>query len=452
VENGTRDREATVIDEGNRDAGRVSGRRPGAPMEPSALPPGRLLSEVYPERVGWLWPGRLPLGKLAVLDGDPGLGKSAITLDLAARVSAGSELPGGGRFGLAGVVLLSAEDGLADTIRPRLDAAGAHTERIVALSTVAEGGSEGGERTISITRDLDTVERAIARVEAALVVVDPLMAFLAEWTDSHKDQHVRRALAPLAALVERTRTAAVIVRHLSKGEGGNPLYRSGGSIGIIGAARSGLVVGADPYDPERRILASNKHNLSRVARSLVFRVGSAPNDSARVRWVGESNLSAADILKEPADRDKKSALLEAKAFLRVALKDGPVGSEQVKKDARGADISESTLKRAKREMGIASKKQADGSWSFVPPDAPAVEEPGVDSEGDRPTAAEPLDPLGKDAGRGGENPVYMSEEGQGDQGCQGGHETRCKHGYLGGAGCYLCDPQHPYRLKQGGAA
>lgn len=417
---------------------------------------GKLLSEVEPEQVEWLWPGRLPLGKLSVLDGDPGLGKSAITLDIAARVSAGLELPDGGQCDPAGVVLLSAEDGLADTIRPRLDAAGANTERIVALSTL-EGG---GERTISIPRDLDTIERAIARVNAALVVVDPLMAFLAEKTDSHKDQHVRRALAPLAALIERTRTAAVIVRHLSKGEGRNPLYRGGGSIGIIGAARSGLVVGVDPENPEQRILAANKHNLSRAAKSLVFRVGSAPNGSARVHWVGASNLNAADILKEPEGQDKKTALLEAKEFLRATLKDGPVASEQVKKDALGADISKSTLKRAKLEMGIASKKQSDGSWSFMPPREHLDEKQDEKIEGGHPTATEPLEPLGplaKGLNMRGENLAHLSEGGQGVQEVQGDREERsahtpqCKHGYPGGMGCYLCDPHHPYRTNEASA-
>ena len=160
-----------------------------------ASPVGTLLSEVEPERVEWLWPGRLPLGKLAVLDGDPGLGKSALTLDLAARVSAGLELPDGGRCGPAGAVLLSAEDGLADTVRPRLDAAGADTERIVALSTVED--RSGAEMTISLTQDLGTVRWAIGRIGAALVIIDPLMAFLSGKTDSHKDQDVRRALAPL---------------------------------------------------------------------------------------------------------------------------------------------------------------------------------------------------------------------------------------------------------------
>jgi RecA-family ATPase len=324
-----------------------------------ASPVGKLLSEVEPERVEWLWPGRLPLGKLAVLDGDPGLGKSAVTLDIAARVSAGLELPYGERCGPAGVVLLSAEDGLADTIRPRLDAAEADTERIVALSTMAEGGK--AERTISLTQDLTVIERAIGRVGAALVVVDPLMAFLGEKTDSHKDQDIRRALAPLAALAERTRVTVLIVRHLNKAAGGNTLYRGGGSIGIIGAARSGLVVAKDPEDSERRILAANKHNLSRAAPSLVFRVGTAPNGAACVVWGGTSSLNAADILREPVDPEQRSALSEAKGFLSKELADGPVAAELVEKDAGAAGISKRTLKRAKRALGVKSEKESDGS-------------------------------------------------------------------------------------------
>ncbi len=425
-------------------AATVSGRQAAKILERSGHPllVGKLLSEVEPERVEWLWSGRLPLGKLSILDGDPGLGKSAVTLDVAARVSAGLDLPDGEQCSPAGVVLLSAEDGLADTIRPRLDAAGADTERIVALSTVVE--TKGGERVISLTRDLPIIEGAIDRVSAGLVVVDPLMAFLSEKTDSYKDQDIRRALAPLAALAERTRAAVLIVRHLNKAAGGNTLYRGGGSIAIIGAARSGLVIAQDPDDPERRILAANKHNLSRAAPSLVFRMGSASNGAARVIWSGTSTLGASDILKEPGDPEQMSALFEAKQFLRAELKDGPVGSEQVKKDARGADISESTLKRAKREMGIVSKKQSDGSWSFVPPEGTTEEEHS--------TAAEPLGPLGNDANHESGNSAYLMEEVQGGQEGQGDQERRCNHGLRGGIGCYLCDPRHPYRLKQGGAA
>jgi hypothetical protein len=201
---------------------------------------GRLLSGVEPEKVTWLWPSWLALGKLALMDGDPGLGKSAMTLDLAARVSVGKVFPDGAECEPAGVVLLSAEDGLADTIRPRLDAAGADTSKILSLATVPD--KDGHDRLLSIPEDLALIEKGIGRVGARLVVVDPLMAFLSNDTNSHRDQDVRRALAPLASLAERTGASVLVVRHLNKAAANNPLYRGGGSIGIIGAARMAFVV------------------------------------------------------------------------------------------------------------------------------------------------------------------------------------------------------------------
>jgi hypothetical protein len=401
-------------------------------------PVGQLLSEVEPEQVEWLWPGRLPLGKLAVLDGDPGLGKSAVTLDLAARVSAGLELPDGEHCEPSGVVLLSAEDGLADTIRPRLDAAGADTERIVGLSPVVEEGS-ASERQLSLSKDLAIVEQAIGYVGASLVVVDPLMAFLSGGTDSHKDQDVRRVLTPLAALAERTRAALLIVRHLNKSAGGNTLYRGGGSIGIIGAARSGLVIAQDPEDPERRILAANKHNLSRPASSLAFRIGDAPNGAARVEWGGTSTLTARDILKEPADPEQKSALSKAKEFLSQELADGPVPAEEVKEDARGVGISERTLKRAKRELGITSRKRG-GVWHW--------ELAREEREAGHSSTVGTVGPLTKDAKDEPADSAYLQEGVQGCQEGQGSQEPQCKHEYPGGKGCYLCDPNHPYKRRQ----
>jgi hypothetical protein len=445
MKNGIRDRDTTAVvdarDQTNGHDGKVSARVDSTIVEHASPAVGKLLSEVEPEQVEWLWEGRLPRGKLAVLDGDPGLGKSAVTLDVAARVSAGLELPDGERCGPAGVVLLSAEDGLADTIRPRLDAAGADTERILALSTVPEG--RVAERTICIPNDLHIVEQAIGRVGAALVVVDPLMAFLGEKTDAHKDQHVRRALAPLAALAERTRAAVLIVRHLNKTAGGNTLYRGGGSIGIIGAARSGLVVAKDPEDPERRILAANKHNLSKAAPSLVSSLETAPNGAARVVWGGTSELSASDILKEPADSEQRSAMSEAKAFLLKELKDGPVAAERVKKDSRAAGVSERTLKRAKRALGVGSEKEGDGSWSWVLPEGKA-------EGGQAPTAGTlgPVGTLAKGANVELFESAYLKEVGQGGQGGQPCYELTCIHGYSDGKGCYLCDPSHPYRPER----
>ena len=227
---------------------------------------------------------------------------------------------------------------------------------------------------------------------------------------------------------------------MNKSAGSNTLYWGGGSIGIIGAARSGLVVAKDPEDPERRILAANKHNLSVAAPSLAFRVGTAPNGAARVAWGGTSSLNAGDILKEPADPEQRSAMSEAKGFLLEELAEGPVAAERVKEDAHGAGVSERTLKRAKRALGVVSEKEGDGSWSWVLPEG--------ESQGGQATTLGTVGPLGKDANVKQFESAYLKEEGQGGQEGQPDHDPTCIHGYPDGAGCYLCDPSHPYRLEQ----
>jgi hypothetical protein len=260
---------------------------------------GTLLSEVKPESVEWLWPGRLPKGKLSLIEGDPGTGKSTLTIDLAARVSVGGELPDGMGCEAAGVVLVSAEDGPADTIRPRLDAAGADPSKVLALGLVSD--AEGHERLLSLPSDVPLLERGIERVGAGLVVIDPLVAFLPKNVDANKDQDVRRALAPLAGLAERTGAAVVAVRHLNKASGGNALYRGGGSIGIVGAARSALLVAKDPQDDARRVLAPQKSNLSQPAPSLAFSLENTANGAVRVAWRGESPLGESELLAAPME-------------------------------------------------------------------------------------------------------------------------------------------------------
>jgi RecA-family ATPase len=332
---------------------------------------GQLLSSVEPEEVSWLWLSWLALGKLALVDGDPGLGKSAMTLDLAARVSAGKGFPDGAECEPAGVVLLSAEDGLADTIRPRLDAAGADTSKILALATVPD--EEGHDRLLSIPEDLALIEKGIRRVEARLVVVDPLMAFLSGDTNSHRDQDVRRALAPLAGLAERTGAAVLVVRHLNKAAANNPLYRGGGSIGIIGAARMAYVVGKDPQDENRRVLASTKNNLATPPQSLMFGLEEAESSSVRVNWLGQSEVSAKDLLATPQDQDHADARSEAVEFLNEILIDGPVAASQVKEEAEDAGISERTLARAKKAIGVMSYREGEtgergkGQWLWKLP-------------------------------------------------------------------------------------
>ncbi len=331
---------------------------------------GTMLSEVEPEQVEWLWPGRIPLGKITVLDGDPGLGKSAATLDIAARISAGLDLPDGTPCEARGAVICSAEDGLADTIRPRLDAASGDPSRVLSLATVPD--EEGLERPISIPEDVSVIREGIRRVGATLVVIDPLMAFLSGKTDSYRDQDVRRALANLSALADETGAAIVIVRHLTKSGGSKAIYRGGGSIGIIGAARSGMMVGEDPDDEDRRVIAMVKSNLAAPAPSLSFTLEEAPNGAVRVRWLGETDLAAEDLLSTPRDEDS-SALGQAREFLMDQLLSGPVPYREVAAAAERAGITMRTIKRAKQELGVESHREGEagrqggGRWIWSLP-------------------------------------------------------------------------------------
>jgi hypothetical protein len=267
-----------------------------------ATGPGVLLSNVVPEKVEWLWPGRIPYGKVSIIDGDPGQGKSALTIDLCARITRGRDWPDGGGCDPGGAVICSAEDGLADTIRPRLDAAGGDPTKVLALATVPLPGDS--ERMIEIPADLDLLREAIRQVDARLLIIDPLMAFLPPEADAHKDQHVRRALSPLAKMAESTGCAVVVVRHLNKG-GGAVLYRGGGSVGIIGAARSGMLVAPHPEDDDLRVLAPTKNNLAAHAPTLTFCMREASNGAVRVEWRGETTLTAEAALAGPTDHETR---------------------------------------------------------------------------------------------------------------------------------------------------
>jgi putative DNA primase/helicase len=313
------------------------------------------LASVKRGRVAPLWDRHIFRGKLHLVEGDPDLGKTTMTLDLTARVSTGAAMPDGTPgIDPAGVVIASAEDGLADTIRHRLEAAGADLDRIVALTAIVDAH---GERMPGLPSDLAAIEAAIAKVDAALVFIDPLMAYLDGAVNSWRDQDMRRALAPLASLAERTGCAIVAIRHLNKSAGSHALYRGGGSIGIIGAARVALLVAQDPDDPERRILATVKNNLAPHPPSLAFRlVGDETHGAARVEWLGESEHEASALLAMPADEDERGALDEACEVLRVNLANGPVPAKDAEREAYSAGLRRATLQRARKTAGVVAEK------------------------------------------------------------------------------------------------
>ena len=346
------------------------------------------MDEVQGKLVSWLWRGRIPLGKLTLLDGDPGKLKSAITLDLAARISTGREMPDGTPGLEGGVVLLSFEDDPADTIRPRLDAAKANVSRILLLQAVGNGSEE---RLPSIPDDLDAVREAVAElgaggVTARLIVIDPLMAALASNVNSHRDQDVRRALAQLEHLAEDLQVAVVVIRHLNKGESNKALYRGGGSIGIVGASRSALLVGDDRDHQGEHVLAVVKANLAQPAPSLRYRalavkveglIGGGDNRDASddeyvtVEWLGASPLDADSLLDERPSGEKKSALDDAKDFLRQVLADGPVLVKEINEQAKDAGVSMSTVRRAKKSMkALHWKLGMTGGWVWALPSPP----------------------------------------------------------------------------------
>jgi RecA-family ATPase len=340
---------------------------------------------VTPERVKWLWPGRIPFGKVTVLDGDPGLGKSSITLDLTARLTTASPFPDGHKPDKAWcVLLLSAEDGVADTIVPRLKVAGADLRKVTIIDHVADEAD--GPRPVELPADLDRIEKYAAGyiysesdapdaawAEMGLLVVDPVMAYLSGEVNAHRDQDVRRVLFRLKVMAERTGMAVVAVRHLNKAPGSNPLYRGGGSIGIIGAARSGLLVGVDPDDEQQRILAVSKSNLAAKAPSLAYRlVGDQQYGTAKVVWQGTSEHKAEDLLGHPVERAAPKQD-EAEDFLRNALAGGPRPRAWIEKGAKRKGISWRTVERAKAALeviawrkGEEGKRGGGASWWRLP--------------------------------------------------------------------------------------
>jgi hypothetical protein len=321
------------------------------------------VATVKAERVRWLWPGRIPRGKLTLLDGDPDKGKSTITLNLAARVTTASPMPDGAMTleEPAAVLILSAEDGVADTIRPRLTSAGADLSRVHVLEAVWCLDDEGkpAERDVALPGDVNVVERAVEELGVILVVIDPLAAYLSERVDSYKDHHVRRALRPLAAMAERTGAAVVIIRHFNKSPGANALYRGGGSIGIIGAARSALLVAADPDDGNRRILAVSKCNLAAKAPSLAYRlVPDELHDCAAIVWEGPTNHRADDLLDVPpkVNLEQSSAIEAAESFLKEVLYPEGQWVKSVMDDCKLAGLSKTTLRRAAVRLGVIHRK------------------------------------------------------------------------------------------------
>lgn len=382
-----------------------------------------MMRDVVREPLDWMWQGRILFGKLTMLDGDGGLGKSTIMLDLAARLSRGHPLPDGTKHPPCGTLLLMAEDGAGDTILPRLENAGADMNMIGLVQTITDD-EDGYERMPTIPDDLTQIENIIEAIDARFMVVDPILSYIGEGVNEYRDKEVRRAMMPIIAMAQRRGLALVCLRHVTKAIAGNAKHRGNASVAFTNLARSVLFAATDPDIPDSNILAQSKTNLGALTPSLRYRLVGCENGAARVTWEGVSAHTADSLNAQGGNAEERSELVDAEEFLRDALSGGPVLTTTVRKLARDAGVSEMTLRRAKASLRIKSKKARtqDGQWTWALPD----EEPSDPDEPDEDTqnpVSPQMTPLSTFK-------AYR-EDAQGGQGAQGGQSVGDKQSRKG---------------------
>jgi putative DNA primase/helicase len=313
------------------------------------------LASVTPKPIEWLWRPHFALGKLSVLAGHPGLGKSLVTMDLAAHVSKGLDWIDGSPCPKGSVVLVSGEDDPGDTLRPRLDAAGADVTRVHYLRAVFDAD---GERGFTLA-DVPALSSLLTRLgDCRLLIIDPVSAYLAG-TDSHKNANVRALLAPLAQMAGEFRVAVICVSHLNKGQG-DAIGRVTGSLAFVAAARSAYAVARDKDDPHRRLLLPIKNNLGADTSGVSYRIDEITMDGVGavpyVVWSREPVMVSADEALAPSG-PSESTVVDAAEFLTELLQGGPVPVKEVKNEATAAGITWRTIERAKAEIGVIAERQ-----------------------------------------------------------------------------------------------
>jgi putative DNA primase/helicase len=361
----------------NQDSGNRSGRRLVV----------HDASNVTPAPVEWLWGGRLALGKTTLVGGDPGLGKSQLSLFIAATVSNGGAWPcQEGHSPKRNVIIFCAEDGLADTIVPRLMAAGADLRRIKIVTAVTE--QDGTGRTIfNLSRDLDLLDGLIDDTgDVGLVSIDPVDAYIGGGVDSHKNAAVRAVLEPISELADRKQTAILAVTHFSKQAGAKAMYRFIGSIAHIGSARVAFAVVADSEDKNRILLLHAKNNLAPSQKGLAFRIeqhlvaDGVLGSSIHFESGHVANTTADQALAAENAPSEVTAKDDAIEFLRTVLADGPVQVAEVEREARSACLlgegqplrQSKPFRSARKALGVVTEKAGlrDGWTLCLPPESP----------------------------------------------------------------------------------
>ena len=301
------------------------------------------MSDVELTPVEWLWKPYLPFGKLSVLQGNPGEGKTYFAMHLAAACTNGKLLPNMERMEPFNVIYQTAEDGLGDTVKPRLIEAGADLDRVLVID----------DSEVQLTLSDERIEKAIVENNARLVIIDPIQAYLGADVDMNRANEVRPIFMRLGQVAQRTGCAILLIGHLNKAAGMQSLQRGLGSIDIAAAVRSVMFIGKLKHDPTMRILTHEKSSLAPPGVSLAFSLG----DEGGFRWVGEYDITADEMLSgiEP-QRETKTQ--QAKDLICTLLAGGKqVLSEDIDKAALERGIPGRTVRDAKRELGDALKSK-----------------------------------------------------------------------------------------------
>lgn len=322
------------------------------PKDAEREAPIRYFSEVRVREVDWLWHPYIPFGKITVIQGDPGDGKTTLILNIAALLSRGLPMPESTDYSLPTSVLYqSAEDGAEDTLKPRLMSAGANCSRIAFID----------ESEYGLTLNDVRIENAIKETKARLLVLDPLQAYLGEGNEMNRADGVRPMLKQLAAVAERTGCAIVIVGHMNKASGSKSIYRGLGSIDITAVARSVLLVGRIKNDTPVRVMAQLKNSLAKEGTPIAFEI----NEDSGIRWIGEYDISVDELLNgesgAPSDSGKVTVVMEK---LTELLADEEVPCGRLYEMFREMDMGKRTVDRAKKALGVRSVKRADG-WYWM---------------------------------------------------------------------------------------
>ncbi len=333
----------------------------------------RRFADIEPQPIDWLWRYVFPLGKLSIVTGDPGLGKSLLSIDMAARISRGSPWPDGTENVKGSVVILNAEDDAADTIRPRLDAAGADPKKVYIIDATIQKNTNGDKvvKHFNLSDDRAKLESYVKAIkDVRLVIVDPISAYLGN-TDSHVNASVRALLAPLSQFAAQYKCTVDAINHLNKSNTRGPvIYKSIGSIAFTAQARAVWAVAKDKENPESEELffLPIKMNIGPEKGSFKYRIAVDDQERAYIKWNPQrvdADVNRIMQADSSDDGEPVGALEEAMEFIEGELKDGPKPAAYMLFTAGSMSIAEKTLKRAKKSLKVKSVKQEDKwVWEF----------------------------------------------------------------------------------------